>query len=149
MASSPPSKRRRKNLTFDDAFETLLSTATSSSVNRLSPVVVFAHGAGAPSSSEWMIRSFFFFYLSLLFNLLHQLPQLWPKADTNNLGFNLIFAATVYSHDECCSVWFFIQYLFVFFFYEPPQSFEGWNSFSVEEIGKSCLEFLVEFDLVF
>lgn len=55
MASSPPSKRRRKNLTFDDAIETLL--ATSSSVNKLSPVVVFAHGAGAPSSSEWMIRS--------------------------------------------------------------------------------------------
>lgn len=42
----------------------------------------------------------------------------------------------------------FSIYLF-FFFYEPPQSFEGWNSFSVEEIGKSCLEFLVEFDLVF
>ena len=61
MASSPPSKRRRKSLTIDDAFETLL--ATSSSVNRLSPVVVFAHGAGAPSSSEWMIRSFFSFYL--------------------------------------------------------------------------------------
>ncbi|KAG6579551.1 KAT8 regulatory NSL complex subunit 3-like isoform X1 [Cucurbita moschata] len=54
MDSSPPSKRRRKNLNFDDPFETLL--ATSSSVNRLSPVVVFAHGAGAPSSSEWIIR---------------------------------------------------------------------------------------------
>lgn len=56
MDSSPPSKRRRKNLNFDDPFETLL--ATSSSVNRLSPVVVFAHGAGAPSSSEWIVRSF-------------------------------------------------------------------------------------------
>ncbi|XP_038875374.1 KAT8 regulatory NSL complex subunit 3 [Benincasa hispida] len=54
MASSPPSKRRRKSLTVDGTFETLL--ATSSSVNRLSPVVVFAHGAGASSSSEWMIR---------------------------------------------------------------------------------------------
>ncbi|KAH9775168.1 AB hydrolase-1 domain-containing protein [Citrus sinensis] len=39
---SPPSKRRRKNECGDD---------TSSS-----PVVVFAHGAGAPSSSDWMIK---------------------------------------------------------------------------------------------
>lgn len=31
------------------------------------PVVVFAHGAGAPSSSEWMIRS----HLNSLFLLLH------------------------------------------------------------------------------
>lgn len=51
---SPPSKRRRKNECGDD---------TSSS-----PVVVFAHGAGAPSSSDWMIKSntysFSLFFLS-------------------------------------------------------------------------------------
>ncbi|KAJ0105124.1 hypothetical protein Patl1_17546 [Pistacia atlantica] len=42
MASSPPSKRRRKNEGVDD--------------DTSSPVVVFAHGAGAPSSSDWMIK---------------------------------------------------------------------------------------------
>ncbi|CAN0908788.1 KAT8 regulatory NSL complex subunit 3 [Linum grandiflorum] len=44
MADSPRAKRRKKNKD---------SKKTSSSP---SPVVVFAHGAGAPSSSEWMIR---------------------------------------------------------------------------------------------
>lgn len=39
---SPPSKRRRKNECGDDDVS--------------SPVVVFAHGAGAPSSSDWMIK---------------------------------------------------------------------------------------------
>ncbi|KAM1376634.1 hypothetical protein PS1_038625 [Malus domestica] len=29
---------------------------TSSALEKVSPVVVFAHGAGAPSSSDWMIR---------------------------------------------------------------------------------------------
>ncbi|XP_044485009.1 KAT8 regulatory NSL complex subunit 3 isoform X2 [Mangifera indica] len=42
MASSPPSKRRRKNEGVD--------------ADTSSPVVVFAHGAGAPSSSDWMIK---------------------------------------------------------------------------------------------
>lgn len=45
MADSPPSKRRRANHQGDEAHE-------SSS----SPLVVFAHGAGAPSTSDWMIR---------------------------------------------------------------------------------------------
>lgn len=45
MADSPPSKRRRANHQSGKARE-------SSS----SPLVVFAHGAGAPSTSDWMIR---------------------------------------------------------------------------------------------
>lgn len=69
MASSPPSKRRRKNLTFDDAFDNLLEP--SSSVNKLSPVIVFAHGAGAPSSSEWMIRYFSFLFRRRSFSYFH------------------------------------------------------------------------------
>ncbi|KAJ4823153.1 hypothetical protein Tsubulata_016390 [Turnera subulata] len=44
MDTSPPSKRRRK-----DQSEGLYDKS-------LAPVVVFAHGAGAPSSSDWMIR---------------------------------------------------------------------------------------------
>ncbi|KAK4601333.1 hypothetical protein RGQ29_010763 [Quercus rubra] len=32
------------------------SPSPSSTLGKLSPVVVFAHGAGAPSSSDWMIR---------------------------------------------------------------------------------------------
>lgn len=45
MASSPPpAKRSRKN------------QISSSSPSDPSPLVVFAHGAGAPSSSDWMIR---------------------------------------------------------------------------------------------
>ncbi|KAB1215473.1 KAT8 regulatory NSL complex subunit 3 [Morella rubra] len=32
------------------------SLSSPSTVDKLSPVVVFAHGAGAPSSSDWMIR---------------------------------------------------------------------------------------------
>ncbi|KAL2342682.1 hypothetical protein Fmac_003967 [Flemingia macrophylla] len=39
MDSSPPAKRRRE-----------------SAESTLSPVVIFAHGAGAPSSSDWMQR---------------------------------------------------------------------------------------------
>lgn len=38
-----------------------------------SPVVVFAHGAGAPSTSDWMIRSSLLYAISLLvtcFNIL-------------------------------------------------------------------------------
>ncbi|XP_068644535.1 uncharacterized protein [Aristolochia californica] len=45
MASPPPLKRLRK-----DQSEHHLTPVRSS------PLVVFAHGAGAPSSSEWMIR---------------------------------------------------------------------------------------------
>lgn len=41
-SSPPPSKRRRKDEGVDDVS---------------SPVVVLAHGAGAPSSSDWMIKS--------------------------------------------------------------------------------------------
>ncbi|KAL9406573.1 hypothetical protein Peur_003545 [Populus x canadensis] len=45
MDSSPPTKRRRKTKSegTNDKFSS-------------SPVVVFAHGAGAPSSSDWMLR---------------------------------------------------------------------------------------------
>ncbi|KAK9274881.1 hypothetical protein L1049_022135 [Liquidambar formosana] len=72
MASSPPSKRRRKTKNDNDTNTTTASsppskrrrrtkndnetTNTSSSTEKLPPVVVFAHGAGAPSSSDWMIR---------------------------------------------------------------------------------------------
>ncbi|XP_062029748.1 uncharacterized protein LOC133745657 [Rosa rugosa] len=48
MASPPSPKRRRKD---DDTNET-----AATSPEKSSPVVVFAHGAGAPSSSDWMIR---------------------------------------------------------------------------------------------
>lgn len=54
MASSPPTKRRRRNQTEDDADDT--SDPPSPTLEKLSPVVVFAHGAGAPSSSDWMVR---------------------------------------------------------------------------------------------
>ncbi|KAM1209114.1 hypothetical protein ACFX2J_014692 [Malus domestica] len=54
MASPPQSKRRRKNQSKDEADDP--SAAPSSTPEKLSPVVVFAHGAGAPSSSDWMIR---------------------------------------------------------------------------------------------
>lgn len=47
-SSSPPLKRRRNNKSRHDTNDT-------SSIEK-SPVVVFAHGAGAPSSSDWMIR---------------------------------------------------------------------------------------------
>ena len=62
MASSPPpAKRRRETKDRDSAYD------TSSLDEKLSPVVVFAHGAGAPSSSDWMIR----FCGSLFFSLFH------------------------------------------------------------------------------
>ncbi|KAK7399116.1 hypothetical protein VNO78_10291 [Psophocarpus tetragonolobus] len=44
MDSFPPSKRRRK------------SKEEETETSTLSPVVIFAHGAGAPSSSDWMQR---------------------------------------------------------------------------------------------
>lgn len=67
---SRPSKRRRENQDEieleepKDSAATATATAVESSPNgaeteekKMSPVVVFAHGAGAPSSSDWMIRS--------------------------------------------------------------------------------------------
>ncbi|PON45239.1 KAT8 regulatory NSL complex subunit 3/Testis-expressed sequence 30 protein [Parasponia andersonii] len=54
MAPSPPSKRRRTNQSKGDTDDT--SAPPSPTLEKLSPVVVFAHGAGAPSSSDWMIR---------------------------------------------------------------------------------------------
>ncbi|KAG9448331.1 hypothetical protein H6P81_014459 [Aristolochia fimbriata] len=48
MASSRPSKRPRKDESEDHP--------TVSTPESASPLVVFAHGAGAPSTSEWMIR---------------------------------------------------------------------------------------------
>ncbi|XP_058095991.1 uncharacterized protein LOC131241253 isoform X2 [Magnolia sinica] len=44
--ASPPSKRRRKKESEEEG----------DSLRNISPLVVFAHGAGAPSSSDWMIR---------------------------------------------------------------------------------------------
>uniref|UniRef100_A0A6M2EPM1 KANL3/Tex30 alpha/beta hydrolase-like domain-containing protein n=1 Tax=Populus davidiana TaxID=266767 RepID=A0A6M2EPM1_9ROSI len=45
MDSSPPTKRRRKT-----------KSEGTNDKSPSSPVVVFAHGAGAPSSSDWMLR---------------------------------------------------------------------------------------------
>lgn len=53
MDSSPTAKRRRQNKD-DDEIE-------ASTLQKLSPVVIFAHGAGAPSSSDWMLRLRFFY----------------------------------------------------------------------------------------
>ncbi|KAB2632898.1 KAT8 regulatory NSL complex subunit 3-like [Pyrus ussuriensis x Pyrus communis] len=64
MASSPPSKRRRKNQSKDETDD--LTAASSSALEKVSPVVVFAHGAGAPSSSDCMI-SFVGFYSGVVF----------------------------------------------------------------------------------
>ncbi|KAM1086924.1 hypothetical protein ACFX2B_012367 [Malus domestica] len=50
----PPSKRRRKDQSKDESDDP--SAAPSSTPDILSPVVVFAHGAGAHSSSDWMIK---------------------------------------------------------------------------------------------
>nr|DAD36306.1 TPA_asm: hypothetical protein HUJ06_006946 [Nelumbo nucifera] len=46
--ASRPSKRLRKNQSEDDS--------TDASLDKSLPLVVFAHGAGAPSTSDWMIR---------------------------------------------------------------------------------------------
>ncbi|KAH7839197.1 hypothetical protein Vadar_000967 [Vaccinium darrowii] len=68
--SSRPTKRRRENQNEHEDEDRKDSTATAtvqtieSSPNgtekdkkkKMSPLVVFAHGAGAPSSSDWMIR---------------------------------------------------------------------------------------------
>jgi hypothetical protein len=56
MDSSPASKRRRHSK--DDEIE-----ASAPLPKQMSPVVIFAHGAGAPSSSDWMLRSHFPFSL--------------------------------------------------------------------------------------
>ncbi|CAL0313331.1 unnamed protein product [Lupinus luteus] len=48
MHSSPAPKRRRRS---KDA-----EIESSSTIQNSSPVVIFAHGAGAPSSSDWMQR---------------------------------------------------------------------------------------------
>ncbi|XP_043710950.1 KAT8 regulatory NSL complex subunit 3 [Telopea speciosissima] len=48
MVSSPPSKRRRK--------EQNEAESAGASIQKISPLVVFAHGAGAPSTSDWMLR---------------------------------------------------------------------------------------------
>lgn len=51
MADPPPAKRSRKE-------DTGGASGSVSPPEKLSPVVVFAHGAGAPSSSDWMVRYF-------------------------------------------------------------------------------------------
>ncbi|KAL6986378.1 hypothetical protein U1Q18_019744 [Sarracenia purpurea var. burkii] len=70
-SSSPqPAKRKRKNQKENDDQEPKVNTTTAAAMDssqkvlekgkkkkkKLPPVVVFAHGAGAPSSSDWMIR---------------------------------------------------------------------------------------------
>ncbi|MCI12396.1 KAT8 regulatory NSL complex subunit 3-like, partial [Trifolium medium] len=59
MDSSPASKRRRQSK--DDEIE-----ASAALPKQMSPVVIFAHGAGAPSSSDWMLR-----WKSMLKDTLH------------------------------------------------------------------------------
>ncbi|KAM7531392.1 hypothetical protein LguiB_034802 [Lonicera macranthoides] len=78
MASTRASKRRRKNQNHEeedqkDDTPPPPTTTDNSPHNSLEkkkknnfPVVVFAHGAGAPSSSDWMIR-----WKDLLANALH------------------------------------------------------------------------------
>ncbi|KAJ7945031.1 KAT8 regulatory NSL complex subunit 3 [Quillaja saponaria] len=53
MASPPLAKRRR---TAHSKIGENDTSSSPSTLEKLSPVVVFAHGAGAPSSSDWMIR---------------------------------------------------------------------------------------------
>ncbi|XP_042451039.1 KAT8 regulatory NSL complex subunit 3-like [Zingiber officinale] len=48
-AAPPPSKRRRQ-----DQHDKAISETSATKGN--TPLVVFAHGAGAPSTSEWMLR---------------------------------------------------------------------------------------------
>nr|CAD1843301.1 unnamed protein product [Ananas comosus var. bracteatus] len=47
----PPAKRRRKIHADDDA-----AAAAGVPPAAASPLVIFAHGAGAPSTSEWMVK---------------------------------------------------------------------------------------------
>ncbi|KAM7277524.1 hypothetical protein ACFE04_004658 [Oxalis oulophora] len=54
LSSSRPSKRRGKRPRNNEVISSDMSSLASE--RKLSPVVVFAHGAGAPSSSDWMIR---------------------------------------------------------------------------------------------
>lgn len=61
MASKRPRTAESEYEQVVQQFAPMIKTAESSSVklnnyNRNSPVVVFAHGAGAPSTSEWMTR---------------------------------------------------------------------------------------------
>ncbi|KAL2547629.1 alpha/beta-hydrolase superfamily protein [Forsythia ovata] len=70
MASTSASKRRRTNQNElkgneeDKQKEEIIETGTRKTIENLStgenkgksPLVVFAHGAGAPSSSDWMVR---------------------------------------------------------------------------------------------
>lgn len=60
MASAHSTKRRRtsenQNVVESKDVTTTSRAGSSSAIKKNSPVIVFAHGAGAPSSSEWMIR---------------------------------------------------------------------------------------------
>lgn len=70
MATTRASKRRRlngnelKGKEEDKQVEQIMETGTGKTIEKLStgenkgksPLVVFAHGAGAPSSSDWMVR---------------------------------------------------------------------------------------------
>ncbi|KAK1274962.1 hypothetical protein QJS04_geneDACA011084 [Acorus gramineus] len=58
-SSPPPSKRHKKDLIEE-------SSTDGDSLASVSPLVVFAHGAGAPSTSDWMLR-----WKELLGNALH------------------------------------------------------------------------------
>ncbi|PHT57884.1 hypothetical protein CQW23_00247 [Capsicum baccatum] len=59
MSTRRTSKRRRtvqKEETEDRKKQHVEEEVNGSSKKQVSPVVVFAHGAGAPSTSDWMIR---------------------------------------------------------------------------------------------
>ncbi|KAK8914447.1 hypothetical protein KSP39_PZI024366 [Platanthera zijinensis] len=61
--STPPSKRHRKNPSTRESAE---KGGDGLHTSEKSPLVVFAHGAGAPSTSEWMIR----FWVNPVFSLI-------------------------------------------------------------------------------
>lgn len=66
MAYSTPAKRRRT----DHSVHLGDSTAQPSSLEKTKPVVIFAHGAGAPSASDWMTRSVCISFSSLYLYLM-------------------------------------------------------------------------------
>ncbi|XP_020587752.1 KAT8 regulatory NSL complex subunit 3 isoform X1 [Phalaenopsis equestris] len=55
-SSSRPFKRLRKNDDQEGTEQSAEKACESSPTSGKNPLVVFAHGAGAPSTSEWMIR---------------------------------------------------------------------------------------------
>lgn len=64
MVTKRASKRRRKNPSEENEeqagvhgnIEKSIEISGKKEIQKESPVIVLAHGAGAPSSSDWMIR---------------------------------------------------------------------------------------------